>query len=449
MAAPTLPRFAMFYSENWGRYISYVSDESGDLNQILQVNARKISSPRARFEVEQSKVHPTMVHIRSCYDNKYLRRRSEGEWWIVAAADKPDDDQSLWSSTLFQPEFMTESTDAVNPDPKSMFQVVDWESLVILPKHLAFKSNNNLYLGALGRDHDENEGLLQFRVADVGDKSVANEVETRIDGTVRITNVSLEASWILRGEDYVWADNKSILAPVPKSLFRATKVNDDTIALRNLGNNLLCKRFTGAVIKDGLNAMESELTSYTNLVLTELVSSRTITNLKFHLNNGWVYKTKDVTLNPGINVSNETEEAQTLEVKIPYKNIKTSAWRATNSTLKLGPTVTIQPEQIPNIFDSSVIVMTNPDESEYVWGETVSKETMEVKVYELTLPPSSKVIVKLWATEGTCDVPLTYTRQDVLDESTREEEVYVMEDGVYTGTNYFDLEVNVTPPQPW
>ncbi|CAN1833467.1 hypothetical protein LINPERHAP1_LOCUS33784 [Linum perenne] len=354
MAAPTLPRFAMFYSENWGRYIK--------------------------------------------------------------------------------------STDAVNPDPKSMFQVVDWESLVILPKHLAFKSNNNLYLGALGRDHDENEGLLQFRVADVGDKLVANEVDTRIDGTVRITNVSLEASWILRGEDYVWADDKSILAPVPKSLFRATKVNDDTIALRNLGNNLLCKRFTGAVIKDGLNAMESELTSYTNLVLTELVSSRTITNLKFHLNNGWVYKTKDVTLNPGINVSNETEEAQTLEVKIPYKNIKTSTWRATNSTLKLGPTVTIQPEQIPNIFDSSVIVMTNPDESEYVWGETV---------YELTLPPSSKVIVKLWATEGTCDVPLTYTRQDVLDESTREEEVYVMEDGVYTGTNYFDLEVNVTPPQPW
>ncbi|CAN0923151.1 hypothetical protein LINGRAHAP2_LOCUS33433 [Linum grandiflorum] len=476
----TLPRFAMFFSANIGRYVSYVSDdEGGEFNQILKVRARKVSNVRSRFEVEPSKVHPTMVHIRSCYDNKYLCRRSEEEWWIVAAADNPNDDQSYWSSTLFQPEFVTSdgsnsvrllhvqlgqyaqwyddythpyhmciwaaSKDATNPDPTTLFEVVDWESLVILPKYVAFKGNNELYLGVLGGDDEE--GLLQFQIGDVGDKSVANVVDTRIDGTVKITNVSLEAFWMLRGEDYIWANGKSILAPVPESLFIPTKVNDNTIALRNLGNKLLCKRYTGEV-KDGLKAMESSLTSYTNLILTELVAARTITDIKFHLNYGRVYNIQDIRLNPGINVSNETEETQTLEVKIPYKNIKTSTWRSINSSLKLGPIVNIQPAQIPNISDDSAIEMIAPFESNYVWGETVSKEDMEVKVYEVTLPPLSMVIVRLWAKVATCDVTLTYRRNDVLDESTKEEEVYVMEDGVYSGTNYFNLEVTVTPPQP-
>nr|AIU47286.1 amaranthin-like lectin [Linum usitatissimum] len=484
MAATTLPRFAMFYSGNWGRYVSYMSDEGGEFNQILKVSARKVSNPRSRFEVEPSNVHPTMVHIRSCYDNKYLRRRSEEEWWIVAAADSPNDDQSSWSSTLFQPEFVTSaglisvrllhfqlgqyaqwydnmshpyhmciwaaSKDAANPDPTTLFEVVDWESLVILPKHLAFKSNNDLYLGVVGGDDvGSDQGLLQFQIGDVGDKSVENIVDTRIDGTVRITNISLDAFWMLRGENFIWANGKSILAPVPESLFRPTKVNENTIALQNLGNNLLCKRYTNDEVKDGLNAMESELTDYTNLILTELVTSRTITDIKFHLNYGRIYNTQDIRLNPGITVQNETEETQTLEVKIPYKNIKTSTWTAINSSgLKLGPTVNIQPAQVPHISDDSAIEMID-DPFEYLWGEMVSKEAMEVKVYGLTLPPSSMVIVRLWAKVASCDVPLTYTRKDVLDESTKEEEVYIMEDGVYTGTNYFELEVTVTPPQPW
>lgn len=53
-----------------------------------------------------------LVHIRCCYNNKYLARWSPDHWWIVAEADEPQENRSKWSCTLFEPLFVDDEDDA-------------------------------------------------------------------------------------------------------------------------------------------------------------------------------------------------------------------------------------------------------------------------------------------------------------------------------------------------
>ncbi|KAL7170606.1 hypothetical protein ACSBR2_035478 [Camellia fascicularis] len=44
-----------------------------------------------------------LVYIKCCYNNKNFVRWSPNHWWILATADEPEEDQSKWSCTLFEP----------------------------------------------------------------------------------------------------------------------------------------------------------------------------------------------------------------------------------------------------------------------------------------------------------------------------------------------------------
>ncbi|KAK9950587.1 hypothetical protein M0R45_006071 [Rubus argutus] len=65
-----------------------------------------------KFEVEKAKIGNRWVHIRCCYNKKYLVRENTpigtccyiNKHWIVAAADKPEEDKYKISCTLFEPE---------------------------------------------------------------------------------------------------------------------------------------------------------------------------------------------------------------------------------------------------------------------------------------------------------------------------------------------------------
>ncbi|CAN1244068.1 hypothetical protein LINPERPRIM_LOCUS5919 [Linum perenne] len=215
MSATTLPKFVVFYSDTTGKYLTYLSN---DTSQDIVPKGTKASDPGSRFYVEQSKVHPAMIHTRCSYNNKYLRQATEGyNGFIVAAADEPEDDQTKWNSTLFLREIISSSTpntvslfhvylgfyavdtsiylqasSSTSADPKSQFQFVDWESLVTLPKHLAFRGDNANYLGLL---LEETGAGLRFEIDDLTNKSIVHEVVSLPDGTVRIKNVSQECYW--------------------------------------------------------------------------------------------------------------------------------------------------------------------------------------------------------------------------------------------------------------
>ncbi|CAN1818621.1 hypothetical protein LINPERHAP1_LOCUS28443 [Linum perenne] len=238
---------------------------------MLSAKSDQAWNPFSKFEMVKSKAHPTMVHIRCCYSNRYLRRQSDTEWWIVAAANEPEEDQTLWSTTLFQPEFLSDaplvglvrllhvqlgryaewydssststtadlysmciwanSTDP-NNNSKVVFQVSDWESLVTLPKHLCFRGDNGLYLGLV---EETKSAAIRVMIRDEDDKSVANEVVALPDGSFGIKNVSVGAFWRLHDLDgYIWAQDNSTTPTDEDSLFQAAKVCSTSTLINNI-----------------------------------------------------------------------------------------------------------------------------------------------------------------------------------------------------------------------
>ncbi|CAN1170559.1 hypothetical protein LINPERHAP2_LOCUS29061 [Linum perenne] len=149
-----------------------------------------------------------------------------------------------------------------------------------------------------------------------------------------------------------------------------------------MGNNLYCRRYTNSGVRNGLYVNESEIPNTAHLKLTE------------------------------------HKDSQYLDV---YQ-----------LSLKTGPVVTIQPNQVLHIIDSLNIELTTPFQESFVWGESTTKNPHEFKVKRVTLDPMTMVKLKLMATVGTCHVPLTYTLYDVLDETMGQEETHMMDDAVYT-----------------
>ncbi|CAN1253323.1 hypothetical protein LINPERPRIM_LOCUS8285 [Linum perenne] len=473
----TLPKFVVFYSETVGKYANFVAT-----NEAIQVMGKQVWSPHSKFEVEQSMVHPTMVHIRCSYNNKYLQPRvsdDPNDNFIFPLANEPEEDQTKLTSTLFVPEFSsggdtvsllhvqqglyvqcinwsgTYSLMASSPTPENpycVFRFKDWESLVMLPRHVTFTDDNGSYLGLAVK---ESATKLRFKTDfDQANETIVNEVVTLPDGTLRIKNASQGAFWRLYSltNTHIWADDFSITtAPTSASVFQPVKVDDKIIALLNTMNERYCKRFSG-VPPNSLCAITSEIDSWSHLTLTELVTSRMIRDMNFDLTNGWIYdKIENVVLNgQGQDVTNETDQTRTIEAMIYYKDTMTSStWMSANSSLKLGPLVTIKPDQIPSITDSSSIAMNDPFQTSYVWGETTRNDTEEYKVHSVTMKPWTKVTVQMKANLATCHVPFAYTRNDVLDETTGQSpETHIMDDGVYTGTNYFNFTFHDSEPKP-
>ncbi|CAN1171954.1 hypothetical protein LINPERHAP2_LOCUS29884, partial [Linum perenne] len=301
----------------------YANFSAGD---PIQVNGKQAWSPFSRFEVRPSVNHPTMVHLRSSYNNKFLQLNPDNDF-IYPSSISPIEDQTKVASTLFIPEFSaTDGTfslllvprglyvkcynngsvyclRAISPtstDPNCIFKFTDWQSLVTLPKHLSFKGDNGSYLGLL----PESGAAVRFQIDDTANKTIAHELVALPDGT--------------------------------------------------------------------------------------------------H-----------------------------------------------SSALKLGPTVTIQPDQIPVITNSSKIAMSDPFQKSYVWGEPTTQNSDQYKHHSITLPPWTMVTVQLKANIATCYAPFAYTRHDVLDEVTGQQpETHVMDDGDYYCTNYFDFTFHDSDPQP-
>ncbi|CAL1366054.1 unnamed protein product [Linum trigynum] len=462
-----LPRFMVLYSESVGKYLRHPS-----IGLAIGVAADKAWEPQAKFEVEPSAVHPSMVHIKCSYNNKYLQPIGPDlavAGWICPMADRPNENLVDWRCTLFQPEFRDHdltvvqllhiqrgryvtyrapgiSADATDSaDPLVQFQVTNWSTMLVLPKHLAFKAN---YYGYLGLVEEDELPFLRFEIDDRGERSIASEVVPLPDGTsIRIKNVSRGAYWRRNGEasDFVLAED-DLATPGPDSLFQPIKVDDQTIVLRNLGNNRFASR-------SGYYLQANEIEPFfSDLALYELVSSRRIEDIEFLLEYGWVYdETLVVVANPGEPVTNESGVARTLAVEVRYKDVRSCTLKANGPMLmSLGPVVRIQPDEIGSVNDSSTIELVAPFEPSYLWGphSTELGDPDRVKVHEVTVPPWSTVTVKLTASLATCNIPFIYTRYDVLDESTWKEEIYFMEDGLYTGTNYFNFKFEESAPQP-
>ncbi|XP_028085811.1 uncharacterized protein LOC114286803 [Camellia sinensis] len=233
-----LPRFIVLKSKYNNKYLRYINEDVQQVHGFVQFSGEEVVSPYVKFQVEWAKSgrkNGHLVHIRCCYNNKYLviRWSPNNQGWIVAGADEPNEDQSIWSCTLFEPIYV-QGTDGVrfrhvqlgryvclwrDPPPRyacllansanidkdgcDVYTIINWESLLILPKHVAFKGDNGKYLSAR---MIERHPYLQFASSDIGDERVGNEVFTTSSGSIRIKSDFFGKFW-RRSPNWIWADS--------------------------------------------------------------------------------------------------------------------------------------------------------------------------------------------------------------------------------------------------
>ncbi|KAI8541190.1 hypothetical protein RHMOL_Rhmol08G0042400 [Rhododendron molle] len=483
--ASALPRFVTIQSSFSNKtYLRYVH-EDGELHQYLQASGVEIVSPYAKFEIERPKNDTNgFVHIRSCYNNKYWVLAGSGGYphYIIAAADEPNEDQSDWSCTLFEPIRVADGTfhfrhgqlgrylsvqnlsaakqdclRAINSTSVPggllhVFSVGDWASLLILPKHIALKGDNDLYLSARTI---QRYPYLQFASSDHGDPTVGNEVFITKDGSIRIKNNHFGKFW-RRSPNWIWADSDDTTTDNSDTLFSAVKVGDNVIALRNLGNSNFCKRLTTEGKTNCLNAAVTTISQEARLVVEELVISRKIDFVNFRLLDARIYNQNIITMATK-SATNDTQESNTATLSLVRRETKSNTWNASIS-LTLGVTTTIT-TGIPFIAEGKIEVSTEFT-SEYQWGRTVTTETEVGSEYTITVPPMSKVTEmgcprnsiiyhKLPNAHLDCGLVELTGDIDLLDMLTTHEgfnvpiEVYVDSHGMYNGSEDDEEEFNV------
>ncbi|KAL8128132.1 uncharacterized protein LOC141720124 [Apium graveolens] len=457
-----LPRLIELRSQYDNTLLRYVKEE-GEVKGFVQFRGEQVGSADAKFEVQSSTNGNGLVHLRSCYNNKYLVL-NENNNWIAAKAEKPEEDQSKRSCTLLRPT-------SVIGDPKKIrltnvhlenylclwraaapyygcvlaggsgtdasycdiFNVIDWQAMVFLPKYVTFEGDNGKFLQACWCEGHE---YLQFSEAKIDDNPmrVGNEIVETTNGNICIRNLHWKKYWRL-SPNWIWADSTT-----PTSygtVFEPVQISDDTIALRNVANNLFCTRLTTEGKESCLNANSGTINSWAKLKVSELVISKKVENVNFRLMDARIYGESIVLMDSSSN-TNQGNATQEQIFDLSYKVKTSSTW---SSTVSLKASIeTSFSVGLPLIMDGEVKVGFEVA-GEYMWGETKEVEEGRTFNYKVMIPPKTKVTVRLMATRGTCDVPFSYTQRDVL--YTGETVTTEMDDGVYTGVNSYSYYTDV------
>ncbi|MBA0881282.1 hypothetical protein Goshw_027923, partial [Gossypium schwendimanii] len=443
------PRFIVLKSHHYNKYLG-IDYKDGNLN----FSETRVASPCAKFEVEIAQRRGTdgLVHIRCSQNNKYL---VFDETRITATAKKREEDRSKKSCTLFKLISVDDAANEVHivhavqsrkylwaayetpnlmkfeglsEKSRYMFTVIDWESLVFLPRNVAFKGNNGQYLCLR---QIEGHPYLQFSSGDIGDTGVTMEVSMNNDGSIRIKPACSNKFW-RRSSNWISADSDDTTS---NTLFRPFKVDNRTIALRNLGNNNFCKSLS----KDGktncLNASVSSITKEVQLRVEVPVLERKIYNFKYDLDNSRIYDESKHVLATN-SASNYTRISESLELKLSYTDTHTRTWKA-NVSLKVGPKATMN-FGVPKILEGRINVLSGENKTGFEWEDTKTVTSVVKVPKKVVVPPMTKVTVNLTAINGTCDVPFTCMQKDTLYNGNIV--ISEVQGGTYTGSNYYSLD---------
>ncbi|GAB2290928.1 hypothetical protein Dimus_025188 [Dionaea muscipula] len=329
-----LPRFIMLKANNYDRFLRVVAGDgaAAEAKGHVQFTADTGVHPQAKFAVEASTEagNRGLVHIRSCYTNRYLARESQDSSWIKAWSPVKDEvDQTHWACTLFEPIRAEQDDDAngrsfirlrhvqegsfvsltrtgspveldwgvstVNNSLQDVFRVTDWESVLILPKTIALKGSNGKYLtprpvspyiypDMLFNGNDIADATLPMEVIPIGDGSTvhimnrSNGMRWRYFATLRLTYVILEA-WPMGYEIF--------------NVFSPTRLTGNLIALHSVGSGLLCRLdHSDLMLKCDKG---NNITTDARLQVVEPVMRRTI-SVNFRFEDVMIYDVEPIAL---------------------------------------------------------------------------------------------------------------------------------------------------------
>ncbi|CAL1410176.1 unnamed protein product [Linum trigynum] len=465
-----LPRYVRLRSSSAVKYLRFTDDDIQQHGHLQFTGETPVHSPYVKFEVEPSRtVSGGLVHLRSCYNNKYWVRTSPTQMWIAAHSDVPEEDQSKWSCTLFKPtyqfsattgnggrdlyfrfrhvqldqnvgispwgqwpytDFLFVRTQSSNQMVDDQFAVRDWESLLVLPRHVVFKGDNGRFLRARVI---ERSNYLEFSGTSNSEATASNEVFENPDGSIRIRSNHYGMFWRRSPNFWIWGDSTDTTANNMDTVFWPERVGPNMVALRLPGTLRYCKRFTDGGKTSCLNAADYTVTEFGRLEVGEWVRKRSISNVRFRLLDARIYDQVPRTL-ARTTVRNATAHTNTPVIRFRYRNTISRHWQSTVSfSYGLSSTVSAG---IPLFTDASLTIQWELS-SEYTWGQTIETSEEQEQEYPVTVGPYTEATITFQATQGFCDVPFSYTQRDELFDGRVV--ATEMHDGLYTGANLYEF----------
>ncbi|XP_026390916.1 uncharacterized protein LOC113286547 [Papaver somniferum] len=285
----TLPRYVILQSDYNDRYLRSVE---GNLHVPLALKfGGEYSFDRdTRFELEKGKDKDAigMFNIRCMYNNKYLSAVSATSSWITAVAAEPEEDQTKWSCTLFQPVFVTAGGNNMvrfrhmatgnfaclqagastlvdylkadsDRDGYDKFLVINWESVVMFPNRIVIKGDNNRYLRERG------DTFLAFDTDKLEGFDTEYEVTPSRNGGLRIKCLSNGKLWRKDNGFWIGADGSDGNNHNTNNVFLPVKLEENLVAFRSLRDNLYLKRLSYDGEDDCLAALNKYVDEYSRL----------------------------------------------------------------------------------------------------------------------------------------------------------------------------------------
>jgi hypothetical protein len=312
----------------------------------------------------------------------------------------------------------------------------DKQDRVELPKHVCFKGDNGMYLSARTI---EGYPYLQFSSGDIGDPSVRFTIHPTSGGHIRIKSEHFNRFW-RRSPNWIWADSSDTSSDNLDTLFRVVRIGDGSVfALQNLGNNNFCKRLTTEGKVSCLNAATPTITTEARLEIQEAVLSRRIYEIEYHLDDVKIIEIRPRTLITREAANNDITP-HTTTIGLNYSVTNEKKWESSVS-LKLGISTSIQ-AGVPKVGIGATVVIETETTESYAWGESITTTEEISSSIDVTVLPQTVVTVSMLASEGTCEVPFSYTQEDIL--TNGEKLIQRFHDGIFRGVNSFDFKSDVS-----
>ncbi|XP_047957459.1 uncharacterized protein LOC125203196 [Salvia hispanica] len=430
----------------------------------VYLGEQSVFSTLVKIEVERATTNPKYVHLRFSHSNRYW---SEGESSsvIVANSKQPEEDVTEPSCTLFQPfqapgqaagvfylaHVRTGGCLKVNlatrvglgvfvslfpTDSSNYLTYVDWSTLVKLPAHVAFKGDNGRYLRGISKDGNN---YMQFSSDDPNEWSSGHKVYLMPDGYVRLASDHWSGQFWRSGPSWIWADSDQSSFNNRHTLFWPVKVQkNNTIALRNASNNQYCSRLS----TDMLKAAVRNITREARLVVQELVSQRNVYNVRYRMQDARIHDELPYVAGTSV-LTNTSRQEATMAVQVTYQDQKSYTFSRSFS-LTAGVETTIK-AGVPFIAEGAIKVSFNINAA-LQWAETTTTTTSVMASGSVPVPARSKATIEYVGTRGTCDVPYSYTQQDM---SSADGSVSYTEqvDGIYKGVSCYNFRFVIKSTQ--
>ncbi|GAB2290934.1 hypothetical protein Dimus_025193 [Dionaea muscipula] len=428
-----LPRFIMLKANNYDRFLRVVAGDGAAEEAMghVQFTAETGVHPEAKFAVEASTEagNRGLVHIRSCFTNRYLARENQDSSWIRAWSPVKDEvDQTHWACTLFEPIRAEQDDDAngrsfirlrhvqegsfvsltrtgspveldwgvstVNNSLQDVFRVTDWESVLILPRTIALKGSNGRYLTPRrGSPHSRHPDML-FNGDDIGDATLPMEVIPIDDGSrVHIMNRSNGMRWRYFLLMFTYVILQTSFPEDDNNVFSPTRLTGNVIALRPVARDFFCRLNHSDLM---LRCDIRNITRDARLEVVEPVMHRTI-SVNFRFEDVMIYDVEPIALATHTTENRLVDTPHIARVALSQSVTDTRSWENSISlTIRVETTFRTR---IPLIAEAGITVSTEINNT-FTFGQSHEVTNEASAEVEVTVPPMSMVQCDLNGVKG-------------------------------------------------